>query len=210
MFEYQWAAADSAFRRTIALSPAYSTAYSWYEDVRGAIGRFDEQLLRGQRAVAIDRLSPNALNTVGWALMANGQIDEAYRWFENAPALDPDFLPANLNACIIDLDRADSSGFFRHTTDQAMKNAVRPLCQSGGRDAVRHVLIEDVRTPPTFRAEQRIAPGDVDGAVRGLNTVIATHDRYLTFLYPIFVGLIRKDPRFAALRYRAGLPAPAR
>ncbi len=126
-----------------------------------------------QRGVALDRLSPIALNTVGLAYQANGQIDEAYRWFEKALALDPDFVPSNLNAMAIDLDRADSSGFFNHFPDKSMTDSLRKLWQAGGRDAVRRAFIENRTIPPTFRAYQRAALGDLDGAFRGLDTAIA-------------------------------------
>jgi len=208
--DWQWAGADSALRRAIALSPGYSTAYSWYGELLIAVGRFDEGLVMAQRGVDLDRLSPIALNTVGRALQANGQIDEAYRWFEKALALDPDFVPSNQNAMTIDLDRADSVGFFNHFPDKSMKDGLRQVWQAGGRDAVRRAFIDERTVPPTMRAYQRAALGDLDGAFRELDAAIATRDGLISFLYPIFVGPILKDPRFAAVAKRAGLPALAR
>jgi len=208
--DWQWAGADSALRRAIALSPGYSTAYSWYGELLIAVGRFDEGLVMAQRGVDLDRLSPIALNTVGRALQANGQIDEAYRWFEKALALDPDFAPSNQNAMMIDLDRADSVGFFNHFPDKSMKDGFRQVWQAGGRDAVRRAFIDQRTVPPTMRAYQRAALGDLDGAFRELDTAIATRDGLISFWYPIFVGPILKDPRFAAVAKRAGLPALSR
>jgi len=39
---------------------------------------------------------------------------------------------------------------------------------------------------------------------------IVTRDRFIAVLYTFFIGPIRKDPRFAAVAKRAGLPALAR
>lgn len=91
-------------------------------------------------------------------------------------------------------------------TGMSMKDGVRRLWQAGGRDAVRRLFIEDRSLPPTFRAQLRAALGDRDGAFRELDTALATRDRYITFLYRLFVGPIRNDPRFAAVAKRAGLP----
>ena len=75
---------------------------------------------------------------------------------------------------------------------------------------MRRALIEDRTIPPTFRSYQRAALGDLDGAFRELDSAIATRDGFITFLYPIYVGPIRKDPRFAAVTKRAGLPTLSR
>ena len=57
-FEYDWAGCEREFRRAIALNPSYAFAHDQFNQMLAFIGRFDESIAEGQRAIALDPLSP--------------------------------------------------------------------------------------------------------------------------------------------------------
>jgi TolB-like protein len=59
----------SEFKRAIALNPNYATAHQWYAcDPLRALGRFDEAIAEGKRAIELDPLSPIINSDLGRTL----------------------------------------------------------------------------------------------------------------------------------------------
>jgi TolB-like protein/Tfp pilus assembly protein PilF len=59
LFDWDWPAADAAFRRVLHLKPAYSLAHAWYAVFLSAMGRSTEAIAEALHAVDLD---PMALN----------------------------------------------------------------------------------------------------------------------------------------------------
>jgi Tfp pilus assembly protein PilF len=64
--DWDWAAAEQAFRTAIELNPSHATAHQWYGNFLAIIGRFDESEREFTRAVALDPLSPLRSAALGW------------------------------------------------------------------------------------------------------------------------------------------------
>ena len=60
-FEHDWEGSERELRRAIALNPSYAYAHDQLNQMLGLIGRFDEAIAEGQRAIALDPLSPSIL-----------------------------------------------------------------------------------------------------------------------------------------------------
>jgi len=89
---YDYAGAEAAFKRAIALSPNYARAYHWYGwMLRHVLGRPDEALALHERAVELDPRSGILLNNLAGDLVALGRFDEASEWVALAIERDPDY-----------------------------------------------------------------------------------------------------------------------
>ncbi len=65
-FEYDWLGADSSLRRATALAPGAANVHLAYTTYLVAMGRFDEALAEGQRAIELDPLTQTTSLQLGW------------------------------------------------------------------------------------------------------------------------------------------------
>ncbi|HEY4256163.1 MAG TPA: protein kinase [Candidatus Udaeobacter sp.] len=97
-FWYDWdfAGAESEFRRAIELDPDYATAHHWYGESLGLMGRFDEGFKELRLAQQIDPLSPIINTDLGKLHFFARQSDQAIEQLRNLLETDPDFPLAHL------------------------------------------------------------------------------------------------------------------
>src|SRR5213596_2125598 len=97
-FDLDFAGAIKEFQRAIDLDPNYATAHHW--SANGpllALGRFDEAIAEGARAVELDPLSPIINVNQANNFIIAGRYDEAIRQVRKALELDPEFGYAHSN-----------------------------------------------------------------------------------------------------------------
>src|SRR5262249_27781272 len=56
-YDWDWAGAESEFRRAIDINPGYATAHQWYAEYLRLMGRQEEAIVESQRALQLDPLS---------------------------------------------------------------------------------------------------------------------------------------------------------
>ena len=97
-FDLDFAGAVKEFQRAIDLDPNYATAHHWYANgPLLALGRFDEAIAEGARAVELDPLSPIInVNQANNYIIA-GRYDEAIQQIRKSLELDPEFGHAHSN-----------------------------------------------------------------------------------------------------------------
>jgi tetratricopeptide (TPR) repeat protein len=97
-FDLDFAGAMKEFQRAIDLDPNYATAHHWYANgPLLALGRFDQAIAEGARAVELDPLSPIInVNQANNYIIA-GRYDEAVNQIRKALELDPEFGSAHYN-----------------------------------------------------------------------------------------------------------------
>ena len=71
--------------------PSYAYAHDQLNQMLGIIGRFDEAIAEGQRAVALDPLSPSILDDLATTLLYAGKTATALELARKAAELDPTF-----------------------------------------------------------------------------------------------------------------------
>jgi serine/threonine-protein kinase len=91
-FWYDWdfAGAESEFRRAIKLNPKYGTAHHWYGESLGLMGRFDDGFKELRLAQQVDPLSAIIHADVGKLLFLAGQPEQAIEQLQKTLELDPD------------------------------------------------------------------------------------------------------------------------
>ncbi len=93
-YEWDWAGAESEFRRALELNPSYPTGHHWYSLMLSFSGRFDEAQAEIGRAQELDPLSLIIDSAVGDAAYYRRQYDKAAEHYREILELDPNFAPA--------------------------------------------------------------------------------------------------------------------
>jgi TolB-like protein/tetratricopeptide (TPR) repeat protein len=92
IFEWDWAGAETLYRRAIALNPGYSRARHWFgNDFLALLGRFDEALPEILMARHLDPLSPILVESCGYVKMMQRDYVGALEEFDQVFQLDPMF-----------------------------------------------------------------------------------------------------------------------
>ena len=94
-YDWDWLGAELEFERAIELNPAYATAHQWYCWYLVAMGRHDESLSEGQRALQLDPLAPAINMALGKMFLFTRLFDDSIRQCERTLELDPNFIPAH-------------------------------------------------------------------------------------------------------------------
>lgn len=96
LYDRDWIASESEFRRALELNGNYATAHQFYSDLLKAMGRLDEALTEVERARELDPLSLGINTAVGHVLYLSRQYDRAIAQYRKALELDPNFVQARL------------------------------------------------------------------------------------------------------------------
>lgn len=188
-FAWDRAAADSAFRRALELTPGSATVHEWYGLFLTAWNRVDAGEARMARAVQLEPLSSAVNAGLGMVRYYGRRYDDAIAQLERAIALDSTHAPA-WDYLARAMDRAG-----RDTAARAARERL---------DALR----VDAGTPAdaVLAAIDRATAGEIDAAFRSLDAALDAGGAALAFLEvePGFDPL-RADPRFEALLRRVRL-----
>ncbi len=214
MFDWDFAAAETAYQQAIRLNPKYATAHQWYAVLLSAMGRADEGLAEMNLALNIDPLSLIINSALGWLLFFARRHTEAATQLRKALELDADFYPArlilgyvhestgNYAEALAELQKlrglGDTAavlagiGFAYGASGEAAKAAeVLELLNESGRN--RYV-------PAEARAIVYVALSNNDRAVEWLNRAVEERSSFMPFLgVDPRLDPVRHDPRFAQI-----------
>jgi len=90
-YDWEWQKAEQEFKRAIALDPHNAEALSFYSMFLGFGERFDEAIVQGGRALAIDPLSTLINMNVGWTYFSAGLFDKTLDQVGKMIEVEPDF-----------------------------------------------------------------------------------------------------------------------
>jgi len=88
-FDWDWAGAEASFKRAMALNPNYATAFHWYGEMLGLVGRFDEAVAALQQAERLDPLSTAIKHNLGETWFRARQFDRTEQMAREMLDLDP-------------------------------------------------------------------------------------------------------------------------
>jgi TolB-like protein/Tfp pilus assembly protein PilF len=88
-FDWDWAAADSEFRRALEINPSLPEAQLGYADYLGTLGRSDEALARVQQAYLYDPLNVESRNEALWIYYFSGRMPETIDQCRKVNELEP-------------------------------------------------------------------------------------------------------------------------
>ena len=93
--EWDWSAAEKAFRRAIELNPSDPRPYGVCAWLLSNTGRNDEAIELAKRSYQLDPISPETNWYLGIVLLAAGKTDEAIRRFQASIDLEPTYFYAH-------------------------------------------------------------------------------------------------------------------
>jgi TolB-like protein/Flp pilus assembly protein TadD len=219
--QFDWAAAEAAGRRAIALDPQYIFGWTWLSLALIGMGRFEEARVTAESAVPLDPLSPMAWAVSAWALNAGRRFDEAEPRLRRALELNPRHGLArwNLGICLVGQGRhSEAVTELERLSDRDTDGASLTLgilawakAVAGRGDEARRDL-DGLRERAKYRHVPRYtlawtlgALGDIGAALDEYERSVEERDTYL--VYPLFPGYdpLRSEPRFHQGLQRLGL-----
>jgi tetratricopeptide (TPR) repeat protein len=221
-FEWDWAEADRAFRRAIALNPDACNIYPLF--LTTVMGRFDESIRLGRRALERNPLSPVAYFNLASILSLTGNDEEALQLFREGFEIAPDHPQGHL---VINGFHYARRGEFEMALSHlervmSIQETARTmgwlgyLHASAGhrRDALAVVarLMQRIEEAYTYEEAEALAwihmaLGDHDEAFRWLETAYEQREMGLIWLKAHWVfDPLRGDPRFDDLVRRMKFP----
>ena len=147
--EIDLAGAMSEYQRAIELKPNDATAHHWFgNDTLAALGRFDEAIAEGKRAIELDPLSTVINADLGATFYYAHRYDESARQLRKTLEIDPTFFYAHFNLGIVLQVTGDLSGAiaeYEKAKQLSDNTFVSTLCaaakaQAGDKDAALRML----------------------------------------------------------------------
>jgi TolB-like protein/class 3 adenylate cyclase/Tfp pilus assembly protein PilF len=215
--EFDMLGSISEFQRAIALNPNYATAHQWYGRAPlAALGRFDEAIAEGKRAIELDPLSPIINTDLGYTMFNARRYGEAIAQLRQILEIDPTFYYAHYTLGMVLQVKGDLPAAIAEYTkaQQLTDNNLRARvllaaakAQSGDKEAAVQMLaeLEELSRNRNVRAFWRtvlyLSLGNREEAIRWLEESVAGHeDMDVNFIkVDPLLDPLRGDPRFEAL-----------
>jgi len=215
-FQMDLAGSMREYQRAIELNPNYATAHQWFgNDSLVSLGRFDEAIAAGKRAVELDPLSPIINADLGVTLYLARRYDDAIQQLRKTLAIDPSFFYAHYNlgvalqlkgdlpAAISEYDKA------RQLSDDSFAMALLGAAKglAGDKNAAEQALKNLDQTTPNqepdeySRALLFLSLNNKDEALHCIERAVASRDgSSLTWIkVDPLLDPLRGDPRFEVL-----------
>jgi len=220
-YSWNWAAADSEYRRALAINPGYATAHEWYGLFLAAMGRFDEAQVHERRALELDPLSLGIASTAGWVLHYSGKQAEAERQLRIAVRTDSTFPVAHLYLGRVLQFNGQLDSALAHFAAMGPLRAWVPTiagegyvyAQQGRRDRAQRVLQQlDSLSESQYVTAYAVALvhaalGQRDSAFVWLTKAVDERTHWVLWLNrDRRWDPIRSDDRFRAIVRRVGIP----
>ena len=222
VYDWDWAGAESEFRRAIELNSNYATAHHWYAIYFSTMGRVDQALAEINRARELEPLSIPINMAVGRHLLLARQYDQAIKQELKTLELDPNFPMARFRLGQVYVEKAMFGEAITEFQDALKLSGSNPriigalghaYARSGQRRQAKKSIKELQKrsehgyVSPSNFALIHIGLGDNDSAFDWLEQAFEERSSLLILLkvLPAFDSL-RSDARYERLVRRVGFP----
>jgi TolB-like protein/DNA-binding winged helix-turn-helix (wHTH) protein/Tfp pilus assembly protein PilF len=216
-YDWDWAGADAAFQKALALEPQNSVVLLGASSLQLSLGRFDEALALNRRAVEVDPLSVVAHMSLGMHAYYAGHQDVAVDAFQKSLAISPEGPETHYLLGLVYLARSQAQQALAEFekipagSERAVGEALAysALGKKAEADAAIVRLTNDFHEQAAYQiAEVYAFRGEADKAFEWLAIARSHKDAGLAAIKgdPLLKNLY-KDPRYAAFLQKMGLPA---
>jgi TolB-like protein/DNA-binding winged helix-turn-helix (wHTH) protein/Flp pilus assembly protein TadD len=219
LYAWDWAAAESEYKRAIELNPGYATVHHWYAWHLLVTGRNREGIFELKRAESLDPLSLIISADLADALCIDRLYDESVKQSEKTLGMDPNFAVAHYELgqalaqqhmhaeAIAQFQRAIELSGHNGAFDSSLAYTYAVSGRKGEAERIINALEAQPDTNPSADANIAlvyVGLGDHDQAMNWLNKAYEARFNPSILLRPGFDPL-RSDARFLELRRRLGL-----
>ncbi len=211
------------YQRAIELQPNDATAHHWLSnDALAALGRFEEAIAQGKRAVELDPLSPVINTDLGTTFYYAHRYEESARQLRKTLEIDPTFFYAHFNLGIALQAAGDLSGAiteYEKAKQLSDNTYVSMLCAqakayAGDKDAALRMLndLDEIskhrEVVGYLRALLYLSLNNKDEAVRWLEQDLKERDGSNISWIKVdpLLDSLHGDPRFEALVQKVVAP----
>jgi len=210
VFDYDWAVAETHFRRALASNPNHANAHLLYAaSVLGPTGRIEEALVHQLRAWELDPLSAIMAGAVATQSMMMRQYDDAISMCRRALELDPAYPWAYRvlgEACLLKGLHGEAENALSRTDAPLLVGGFLGYClaRTGREPQARQLLLrlEEMNNPMLAYqiAVLHLGLGEDDLALDWLHKACEAHSMgiYWLKIEPIW-DTLRPGPRFTEL-----------
>jgi len=215
-YDWDWAGADAAFQKALALEPQNSVVLLGASSLQASLGHFDDAVALNRRAVEIDPLSVVAHVSLGMHAYYAGHLDLAIDAFQKSLAISPEGPEAHYLLGLVYLSRSQPQQALtefekipagsERTVGEAL--AYSALGRQTDADAALQKLINDYHEQAAYQIGEVYAfRGEADRAFQWLEVARSHKDAGVAAIKgdPLLKNLY-KDPRYAAFLQKMGLP----
>ena len=211
------------YQRAIELKPNYATAHQWFgNDSLVSLGRFDEAIAEGKRAVELDPLSPIINADLGITLYLARRYDDAIEQLRKTLVIDPTFFYAHYNLGVALQLKGDLSAAIseyekaKQLSDDSFAMALLGAAKglAGDKNAAEQALknldqtAQDQEADEYSRALLFLSLNNKEEALRSIEKAVAARDGSSLSWIKVdpLLDPLRGDPRFEALVQKAIAP----
>jgi TolB-like protein/Tfp pilus assembly protein PilF len=209
IYDRDWAAAEAAFRKAIAEAPSFPDAYNGYSILLQTLVRTDEALAAAAKARELDPMAAWAWAEEGRTFYRARRYGDAEARYKRALAIDPGFAPA--------VDRLAQLYLVQRRLPEARSMIALlerlPSSRSARRLRAWLAAVEGDRAAALSAAAELnnrhvvlITLGDHDAAFVELDRAVGDGTLPGFGFGNPELDPVRRDPRFARLAARMGLP----
>ena len=219
--DWDWAGAETEFKRALQLKPGYARAHEWYALLLSIRGRLDEAMDEMKRAQELDPLSASVSTGIGRILHFERKYDEAIAQFRKTLEMDSTYAEAHfgLGITYTVMKRYDDAIASLSTALRLSGNRLVMLCMLAdaeglaGRKTEARKIFNDLKqmdrkthVSPYYFGVIEFGLGEPDKAVEYLSKAYDERDGILIFsaVDPI-AEAGWKHPRFRELLKKMGL-----
>jgi serine/threonine protein kinase/TolB-like protein/Tfp pilus assembly protein PilF len=221
VLDWDWAGAESEYKKAIALNRNYATAHHWYADHLLLMGRGDEALNEIKLAQALDPLSLGINKDFVLVLLYARRYDDALEQCRKTLEIDPDFstmYPGIAQAyegkkmyaeAVTELEKAHDRLFDNLEVSYALAHAYALAGRRNEAQRMLNELKEPSKQRPYLPKEMALLfalLGQKEKAFEILQRAYENHYFVVTEIKTdVRFDVLRSDPRYGDLLRRLGL-----
>jgi TolB-like protein/Tfp pilus assembly protein PilF len=222
-YDYDFAAAEREFERSLELNPRYVTGHTWFGFFLAMMGRNEEAYTELKRALRLDPCSSPVYVCLGIVHWAARRYDQAIEQFEKAIELESSNAHAHgllghVYLCQSQYEPAVTAWQKGIQFSQGASSFVAALgetyAKAGNRDAAQRILEQLAElskqryVTPFIVGRLNLALDKKDEALACLETAYRGRDSFMLFLkVDPLLDELRPEPRFQDLMRRMNFPA---